>query len=189
MTIERILKDRRKQVLARWRERIFSTYPSDSARLYVKEQDAFANPVGRTIADQTEILLKLFIDHAASQELADALMPVVKIRAIQFSCPSAALAFVPLLKHVIREVVPDLPSDTSDSAEWLRLDSRIDEMLLATFDCYAKCREEVANLRVRETVRHVSGLLRRVGAEPWLAVEEAATPPAMCDTAGRMRQP
>ncbi len=174
MDIDRILNMHRNRVLARWQEKIFSTYPKDNAQLYEKEKDAFANPVGRTIAEQTERLLTLFLNHAENGELEAALMPIVKIRSIQFSCPSAALVFVPMLKTVIREVLHSLPPDSSVAADPLLLYNRIDEMLLIAFDCYAECREEVANLRVRETVRHVSGLLRRVGADPWFLGEETA---------------
>ena len=175
------VKERRENLLARWRKKTLAAYPADSARFYAREGNAFANPVGQTILENGEQLLNLILDEGTDDEVRAALDPIIRIRAVQELSPSAALAFVPALKTAIREEIQDLQADTAISSALGALDARVDGVLLAAFDQYMLCREEVATIRVREAGRHVSGLLRRLGVTEWLGsgepTESGSSPP------------
>ncbi len=176
------IKERRQNLLARWRKQMLASYPADSARFYAKEHDAFANPVGQTIVENSECLLDLLLDEGTVDEVRSALDPIIRIRAVQELSPSLALAFVPALKTAIREETQDLLADPAILDVLATLDARVDEVLFVAFDLYVRCREEVATIRVREAGRHVSGLLRRFGVAEWLEDKEppeSAPPPPL----------
>ena len=157
---------------------MLATYPANSARFYAEQSNAFANPVGQTLVENSERLLNLLLDGGTVDEVGAALEPIVRIRAVQELSPSQALAFVPALKTAMREEIHDLLADPEIVNGLTALDARVDEVLLVAFDLYTRCREEVATLRVREATRHVSGLLRRLGGAEWLPREKLpeATP-------------
>ena len=174
MEIDRALSDRRQSLLALWQKKMLEIYPADSARFYSTEKNAFANPVGQTITGQSAALLDLVLGGGKPCEVAAVLEPIIRIRAVQDFSPSVALAFVPMLKAVMREELQDLLTDPSSASELSALDARVDEVLLTAVDIYVHCREEVAAIRVRETSRHVSGLLRRFGVTESTNGEELA---------------
>jgi len=156
---------------------MFEIYPADSARFYSTERNAFANPVGQTIASQSASLLDLILDGGERSAVAAALEPIIRIRAVQEFAPSVALGFVPLLKNAVREEIPDLLAEPARSTTLAALDARVDEALLVAVDLYVHCREEVAQLRVREATRQVSGLLRRLG---WMETTSDEKPAESC---------
>jgi len=175
------VKERRENLLARWRKKMLAAYPADSAKFYGRECNGFANPVGQTIIENGEQLLNLVLDEGTDEEVRAALDPIIRIRAVQELSPSAALAFVPALKTAFREEIQELHTDNATSNALAALDARVDEVLLVAFDQYVLCREEVATIRVREAGRHVSGLLRRLGVAEWLGSgeppESGSSPP------------
>ena len=154
---------------------MLAVYPADSARLYAKGDDPFANPVGQTIIQTSERLLTLLLDGGTHEEVAAALEPVIKIRAVQELSPGQALAFVPALKAALREEMQDFLADRAILHALIDLDARVDEATFVAFDLYMRCREQVATIRVREASRHVSGLLRRLGVADGAGRDE---PPA-----------
>ena len=168
------IKERKGSLLARWRKKALAVYPADSARFYAEEGDAFANPVGQSVVESSEQLLNLLLDGGTREEVGAALEPMIRIRAVQELSPGLALAFVPALKAALREEMQDLLVDPAILHALIDFDERVDEVLLVAFDLYARCREQVASIRVREASRHVSGLLRRLGGAEWAEREKPA---------------
>ncbi|MBI4795270.1 MAG: RsbRD N-terminal domain-containing protein [Deltaproteobacteria bacterium] len=88
---------------------------------------------------------------------------VIRIRALQDCSPSQALAFIFLLKNVVREELAEDFEKQNLTAELMELDSRIDGLSLLGFDVYTRRREKLCELRVNEVKNRVSGLLRKSG--------------------------
>lgn len=164
MKLEELLLQRAPQILKRWMDCIFDTYPSDAQRFLRKQRDPFANPVGSTLSREIEIFYREIIGPADPEKLAGALDAVIRIRAVQEFSASGAVRFLFLLKQVIREeTVKEVREDRMLQDELLALESRLDDAALAGFDVYMRCKEQIYEIRAREAGNHVSGLLRRAG--------------------------
>jgi hypothetical protein len=162
------------KVLERWRRRILESYPAQTARFLVTEQDPFANPVGHALTRDTQALLEMltagFDPTRARQEL-DA---IVRIRAVQSFCPSEALAFVVLLKDVVREVADGLPQSEQLRAELRAFESDVDQMLLVAFDVLVACRDTVHDVAQGQLKNMVHVLIERANRVPTVARGKAA---------------
>ncbi len=80
---------------------------------------------------------------------------IVHIRAVQDFRASEAVGFIFLLKPVVRKLFAGPALEA--------LDRRIDELALAAFDLYMRCREKAAEIRVHEARRRVYLLERAAG--------------------------
>jgi hypothetical protein len=97
------------------------------------------------------------------EEILAALDEIIRIRALQDCSPSQALAFVFLLKNVIREELAEELEQQNLVAELQDLESRIDGLALLGFDVYSKRREKIYEIRANEMKGRVSLLLRKAG--------------------------
>jgi hypothetical protein len=88
---------------------------------------------------------------------------IIRIRALQNFTPSQALAFIFLLKIVIREELAEEIRKENLAAELLDLESRIDGLALLGFDVYTKRREKIYEIKADEAKRRISGLMRKTG--------------------------
>jgi hypothetical protein len=163
MKLDQLLKEKEATILGRWLNEILETYPADSKRFLKKQKDQFANPVGYTLSKELQKLYKEVFRPIDSERVAPILDAIVRIRAIQDFSASEAVAPIFFLKKVIRE---ELQSEIQKNAlhdALLVLESRIDELALAAFDIYMKCRERIYEIKVNETRNQVSRLLKKAG--------------------------
>ncbi len=156
----------REAVEQKWFDAILSTYAPETAVVWKKEKNRFANPVCHAFS----VCISAVLDYVVSEQAdADARLAaaqpsieeVVRIRAIQNFAPSDALCFLPLLKKVIRETFWNDIADGDAAVEFLALESRIDVVLLLGLDIYSKCREKLFELRIKELKNTHATLLRR----------------------------
>lgn len=150
---------------------MLAAYPTDAAALFEREQDPFANPVGRSIREGTAQLLEAILNGMDPDALRRGLDLMLRVRAVQQFSPSQAVAFVFALKSVFREVLPEAQSDLEAALVLSELDRRVDQVALLAFDVYSECREEISRLRVNEVKRQVAWVLeqlrrRSLGADP-----------------------
>ncbi len=165
MKLEKLLLQKKSAILDRWLQLILETYPADAQRFLKKQKDRFANPVGYTIAKETENLYKQLLQSVETEKesLSASLDRIFRIRAVQDFSPSQAVAFIFLLKRVIRE---ELESEIPENLlfdELMIIDARIDDMALLVFDIYMRCREKIYEIRANEAKNRVSGLLQKSG--------------------------
>jgi hypothetical protein len=141
------LGQRRAEVLERWFHSVIATYPEETAKFLLREKDRFHNPVAHAVRTGLERLLDGLCAGSPAAELAPALDGIIRIRAVQELQPSAAVGFVIDLKRVLREAFAGggLPE-----AERAALEEAIDRLALEAFDVYARCRETLFEIRVRE---------------------------------------
>lgn len=157
-----ILAEKRKAVIDQWRQAIIDSYPGDASQFLEKQKDQFANPVGHSIHRDTEVLIDQLIGEMDAKPMAQALDNLVRVRAVQQFKPSEAVAFVTMLKPIVRRIVAQEPIDQALVREAAKLDERIDSMTMMAFDIYTGCRERLAEIRVNETKRAHAKMLERL---------------------------
>ncbi len=135
----------REPILEHWIAETIRAYPEPAATFLSGEGDPFRNPVGHTIRQSLAVLLDELRGEMDTAAIASALDALVRLRAVQDLSPSQAVGFVYLLKPILRKHAPE--------ADQAGLGDRIDRLALMAFDQYMNCREQVAEIRWRESRR------------------------------------
>ena len=152
-TLGELVAEHRFAVLADWMERILATYPPETARFLRDTSDPFGNPVGAALREELGTLLDGVLGSAEDERLLASLDRIVRVRAVQGLAPSAAVGFVLELKPILQHLLETAGIDARD--ERARLDRQVDRVVLAAFDVYSGCREQVYEIRVR-SIRDLS---------------------------------
>jgi hypothetical protein len=181
------LTARKSAILGEWLARTIQAYPEHSARFLLHDKDPFRNPVGSTLKAAFPVLLDALLDGTDLAAVGPALDGVVRIRAVQDFTASQAVAFLFLLKPLLREALsrpphPPLspraggedapprgypvPGGGVAAVEVLAaVEGRIDQMALHAFDLFMRCREQVYEIKANEARRRIGMLLKRCGVE------------------------
>jgi hypothetical protein len=163
MTLESLLSQKRAGILKKWLDLMFESYPPETSRFLKREKDHFDNPVAYEFRQGIEGIYEALLSEMDTDRLFSFLDQVIRIRAVQDLSPSQAIAFIFLLKKVIREKLEKEAWGNGVAEGLLELESRIDGLALLSFDVYMKRREMFYELRVDEVKRRVGALLRRTG--------------------------
>jgi hypothetical protein len=91
---------------------------------------------------------------------------IVRIRAVQDFTAGQAMAFLFVLKKVVREALQDEIQSCPDGDGLAAVEGRIDEMALLAFDLFMKCRERIYEIKANEAKRRIYVLERMYGVEP-----------------------
>jgi len=150
MALENILSQNQKTILKKWFDLILETYPADTADLMRKDKNQFTNPVGFTISREIEVILKGLLEGMNSEGFSGPLNSIIKIRSVQDLSPSQAVGFIFLLKKAIGETVKGEIRKETIREEWLRFQTKIDQLALLAFDIYMDCREKICEIRVKK---------------------------------------
>ena len=145
-----LLKRNEATILKRWFDLILETYPADTAALMRKDRDQFTNPVGSTLSREIEVLFKELCEGSQDEKCQASLDSILKIRSVQDFSPSQAVGFVFLLKRAIGETLKNDICRESVMDEWLKFQSRIDNLALQAFDAYMECREKICEIRINQ---------------------------------------
>ncbi|MBN2326979.1 MAG: RsbRD N-terminal domain-containing protein [Candidatus Omnitrophica bacterium] len=174
MNLNAYLRQKESAILEQWLQEMLAQYPADASGFFRKERDPFANPVGDGMRKGVRALLHLLLDNGADEDFIQALDSIVRIKAVQEFTPSEAVAFVFLLKPVIRRQLSESSNQELDWNEILLLESRIDRMALIAFNIYMQCRESLYKIKA-DQVRNMSfKLLQRSNLITELDEAEAA---------------
>jgi hypothetical protein len=178
--IKKLLHQYRDPILRRWHRLAVESYAPDARPYLARDGNPFANPVGAAIADGLAELLTYLAADERSEQLPERAIGLIKVRAVQEFGPARALAFIPGLKPIVREVLAGELS-SAPLAEWVELEGRIDALTLQCFDAYVRARERLLEVRVNEARHRSSILLARAGVtEP-----EFRCPSALLDAGER----
>ncbi|MFH0789645.1 MAG: RsbRD N-terminal domain-containing protein [Pseudomonadota bacterium] len=161
MSLENLVTDRKSAILKRWFELTIETYPEETVRFLKSKKNRFANPVGHILSKEIEPILDGLFQKGDLNTLLPFLDNIIRIRAIQEFSPSQAIAFVFLLKQVIREEMEPEIRESHIGRDLLELESRIDELGLLSFDIFMKCREKIYDLKANELNNRTVRLLKR----------------------------
>jgi len=148
MDLQTLLSEQKVYILEQWGKQVLATYSQDAARIFEKQKDRFANPIGFNVKAG---LAELYEALTGGEEprLGSQMENFIKVRAVQQFSPSEAIAFVFLFKQIVREFARKLEAELD--AEILRqLDDRVDQVALQVFDLYMASRERLHQVRIRE---------------------------------------
>jgi hypothetical protein len=163
MKLEKLLSEKGPAVLDRWLNLILESYPADTQRFIKKQKDPFANPVRHTISKEIENIYEELLKGADRERVVPFLDRIIRIRAVQDFSPSQAIAFIFLLKKVIRGVLEKEIREHQLSDDLFVFESKIDDLALIAFDVYMKCREKIYALSAKEARNQVYRLLQKKG--------------------------
>ena len=165
MELLELLAEKKAGLTERWLHRLFESYPRQTTVFLKKENNRFDNPVGHQLSQGLARIVEAVLQQLDRDQVLAALDEVIRIRALQNFAPSQALAFLFLLKNVIREELAPELKEGRFSSELQELDSRIDGLTLLGFDVYTQRREKLFEIRVNEVKQRVSGFLRSKGMD------------------------
>jgi hypothetical protein len=141
------------RIAERWLQQTLAGYPGQGTHFLLQEKNPFRNPVGQTFREGLPALLAELAGEMNPARLRAALDGMVRIRAVQDFSASQALAFLFLLKKVLRE---ELPEEICSDAEGMsQLEDRIDQLALLAFDLFSECRAQLSEIKLREARRRV----------------------------------
>ncbi len=159
-----LLEKNKKQILKRWSDLIFNSYPPETAQFLAKQSNEFANPVGVGVLKGTKGILDWFIDGAPvdrRSEVDSLLDDIVRIRAVQQFSASDAVGFIFSLKKAVRDTLSQDIKERNLVDELYQLDSTVDQLALTAFNIYMKCREKLFDIRATELRNRTSRILER----------------------------
>jgi hypothetical protein len=163
MQIAALLSQKKAAILGQWLAMIYESYPPETAIFLRKEKNRFDNPAGYRLSEGLAGLYNVLLQEMERDQIMACLDEIIRIRALQNFTPSQALAFIFLLKIVIRQELAEEIQKENLAVELLDLESRIDGLALLGFDVYTKRREKIYEIKADEAKRRVSGLMRKTG--------------------------
>jgi hypothetical protein len=163
MSLTAHLAQKKSAILDRWLTTIYESYPPETAIFLRKEKDRFDNPAGYRISEGLAGLFGALLQDMEREQILTFLDEIIRIRVLQNFAPSQALAFIFLLKNVLRAELAEEIRQDNLAEELLDLESRIDGLGLLAFDVYTKRREKLQEIRMDEVKRRISGVMRKSG--------------------------
>ncbi len=156
-----IMRARRTEVVNRWAEAVFASYPLETKGFLRTKQDPFANPVAHMTREAANVLYDAMIGEETDPEsVKKALDRFIKLRAVQKFNPGESMAVFYLMKPIIRELLLPEMKAAGQLDIYLETESRLDTLALLAFDMYVKARDAVAELRIKEIKNRYAQLER-----------------------------
>jgi hypothetical protein len=161
--LEKILAKNKTAIAKQWFNLAAQTYAIDTAQFLKSKTDPFANPVGSAMMTGLDGILEQLIHTLDPKALHSHLDSIIRIRAVQDFSPSQATAFILFLKKVLRDYLAKELQDSRLAAEFIELESKIDQICLMAFDIYMQCREKVYQIGANETRNRTFKAFERAG--------------------------
>ncbi len=159
--LHNLLCQKRSMILSAWLNQMIQAYPPDAVPFLKNEKDQFANPVGYTLAQESEALFQDLLKGREALESSSSLEAIIRIKAVQDFSAGTAVSFVFVLKDVIRETLSEELSSVSILEELLEFESLIDRLGMMAFDEYSKCRERIYEIKANQMTHRTFKLLER----------------------------
>ncbi|MCP4899245.1 MAG: hypothetical protein GY906_19955 [bacterium] len=156
--LKSVFSQHRDTLLERWTQRILDGYPDETAKFLSKQKDQFANPVGSGLRSEVGQIFDGIVNQDDPEVLLESLDRVIRVRAVQDFSPAGAVAFILELKPLAREVV----GEEEHRAVLEEFDCAVDRVLLAAFDVYSRCREQMFEIRVDAIRRQSITVIERL---------------------------
>ena len=157
------LAGRKDAIVQEWLARALQSYPEHTGRFLAREQDPFRNPVGHTLKAALPALFDQVVGDLDCDRVSSILDDILRIRAVQDFSAGQAVAFLFLLKPVIRDALKRESQAHPDGDALAALEARIDQMVLLAFDRFMRCRETIYEIKANEARRRIGVLLQRCG--------------------------
>ncbi|BAU22983.1 hypothetical protein THC_0589 [Caldimicrobium thiodismutans] len=162
MDIWDYLKEKQKFIYKHWLESFWDSFGESSAYLK-READQFTNPFAYHVEECFKGILKSIVEEFDWEVIDPFLDRLAQIRAVQEGVPSKAVKFLVDLKGIIRENFGEDILKIFGLEAFLRLEDRINSLLIRYIDFYQKYRERLFEIRLDEFKRNNFLLLKRAG--------------------------
>ncbi len=136
------------KIVDQWVDYTLSSYKSST--FFKKAPDKFANPVGGNTREALGQLFKLLTKNADPKEFVAPLDQIMRIRSIQEFSASEAVAPIHAVKHITRELLAKDSERKQFIADLYDFEFAVDLAVLAAFDLYMQCREQLYKVRIKE---------------------------------------
>jgi len=164
MDLKQLLDRNRESFIKKWFQATIDTYPPQTAKILGKDSNRFDNPIGAITHETVTAVFDLIINDFTSESLEKKLDPVIRIRAVQAFSASDAVSFVFALK--------DIGDALLDAGMIREFDRLVDQIALASFNRFMKCREEIFLLKATESKRRIHRAFERAGLVAELTEED-----------------
>ncbi len=155
MNINKSLEKNRKKIIDQWFEATIKSYPPETARVLGRIKNRFDNPVGSATQESLENVFDQLLKDLDPGKLEDALDPVIRIRAVQKFTASDAVGFVFELKEIVKNILENAPGED--------FDRKVDQVALAAFNRFMKCRESIFLIKATESKKRIHRAFERAG--------------------------
>lgn len=130
-------------LLDAWLQVTAESYPPETVRHLLDDQDPFRNPVGHGMREALPALLDVILGNRPAADAVPSLERLIRIRAVQQFTPAQAIGFLFQVKPLLRERFGyDVASE-----------DRVTALALRAFDLYVNCREQMHAIQLKELRR------------------------------------
>jgi len=157
------LESKKSGIYKEWLERFWRSFGKESEKFFKREVDRFQNPFGYRVEETFQGLIDVIFGDFDWEKANYFLDRLVQLRAIQETEPSKALHLFFLLKEIIREDFGEDFIEKFGIFEYLRLEDKIDILLLKAMDYFLSYRERLYQIRYDEWKRNRFLLLKKAG--------------------------
>ncbi len=164
MDLKQELKNKKQSIIKKWFRATINTYAPDAARVLGKDSNRFDNPIGAITHETCEDVFNHLLEDFTQDTLEKKLDPIIRIRAVQAFSASEAVSFVYALKRI--------GNDLLDESLGREFDGLVDNIALASFNRFMKCREEIFLLKATESKRRIHSAFERAGLVAELSEED-----------------
>lgn len=147
--LDSLLHEKREEILAKWENSVLASYAPDAKRIFMAQQNQFANPIGHKTRAGLAELYDVLRDSGDHEVLTPNLLELIKVKAVQKISPSEAISFIFTLRDLVRRELGK-EGVTEVYKEWLAFEARIEAAALAMFDMYVNSREQLYQVRINE---------------------------------------
>lgn len=103
MQLDELLVEKRAVILTQWEDFLLEKFAPETIRIFKKQKDQFANPMGHKITAGLAELFDVICDTGSQEVETPALGQLIKLRAVQEISASDAVFFVFQLKKIVRK--------------------------------------------------------------------------------------
>ena len=157
------LEEREGAILKKWKDVFWGSVSEEAKRFLSKEVDRFQNPFGYRVDESFEGLLRVLFGDFDWEVVNYHLDRLMQMRAVQEDTPSKALNFFLQLKGIIRDELGENIIRKFGIEEFLKLEDRLNAIMLKAFDFFMKYRERLYEVRYVEWKRNNFLLLKKAG--------------------------
>lgn len=152
----------RTDIVETWFEAMLNIYPPETVRIFQREKDPFANPVGHNLHTGIEGILDWLGQEKKEIDVSLSLDKIIRIWAVQDFTPSQTISFLIDLKQIIKKQMKKHDKNQDQmGADWQVFDAEVDHLMLLAMDIYTQCREKLYQIKVDEAHKRVYSLLRK----------------------------
>ncbi len=159
--LKQVLVEKKTAIVDRWFDAIAETYPDNTSSFLKHNKARFTNPVGYNTRQGVEGLFDALLQEMIPDSVSMFLDDIIRIRAVQDFTPSAAVAFVFVLKRIVREELKKEIREHRLAEDLDAFDSTVDDLALFAFDVYMRCREKIYEIKAKEVQNATFRLLQR----------------------------